>query len=281
MNLGDQQYELTDKQFGWVINHVKDRTGINLTESKRNLVYNRLASRIRLLRLDGFDDYFQLLESNKTEEFEEFLNAITTNVTSFFRENHHFEYLAEHAIPESMAVNAARKRIRIWSAGCSKGMEPYSIAMVLKENLPQHDPWDAKILATDLDTKVLAIARSGVYDDDVGDSISEERRRRFVLKGTGDNEGSIRMRRELQDMVSFRHLNLMEDWPVKGPFDVIFCRNVVIYFDRPTQEKLWSRFGALVRPGGYLIVGHSESMLGDHGFQPVGRTMYKKGTGDG
>ena len=278
MNLGEQQYELTDKQFGWVCKHVKDRTGINLTDSKRNLVYNRLASRIRTLGLEGFDDYFGIIETGTGgDELEEFVNAITTNVTSFFREIHHFEFLAETALPEALERNHKTKKLRVWSAGCSKGMEPYSIAMVLKECVPQN--WDIKILATDLDTKVLEVGRSGVYDDDVAESISAQRRQRFVLKGSGANKGKVRMRPELQQMITFRHLNLMEDWPIKGPFDIIFCRNVVIYFDRPTQNKLWNRFASLLHPGGYLLVGHSESMLGDADFTTVGRTVYKYGGG--
>ena len=275
MNLVEQQYELTDKQFGWVCKHVKDRTGINLTDNKRNLVYNRLASRIRTLGLEGFDDYFGVLEASQGNELEQFVNAITTNVTSFFRENHHFEFLAETAIPEAIERNQRSRRIRVWSAGCSKGMEPYSIAMVLLECLPKGHNWDVKILATDLDTKVIDVGRAGVYADDVVDSISAERLQRFAFRGTGQNKGKIRMRPELQEMISFRHLNLMESWPVKGPFDIIFCRNVVIYFDRPTQNRLWDRFASLLHTGGYLLVGHSESMLSDANFVSVGRTVYR------
>ncbi len=279
MNPG-REFQLSDQQFGWVCKHVKDRTGITLNDTKRNLVHNRLSSRVRSLGLADFDGYFALLDRADSEELEEFVNAITTNVTSFFRENHHFEFLRDTALPEAMARNAGRRRVRIWSAGCSKGMEPYSIAMVAKEVIPDNAGWDTKILATDLDTKVLQVGRSGVYGIEAAEAIGDDRLRRFVRRGRGANEGQIRMMPELQQMISFKHLNLMETWPLRGPFDVIFCRNVVIYFDRPTQATLWSRFAKLLAHGGYLFMGHSESMLGDATFEPIGRTMYRK-IGDG
>ena len=270
------EFELSDRHFAWVCSQVKERTGINLTPGKRNLVYNRLASRLRTLGLKDFNDYLALVERADSDEVENFVNAITTNVTSFFREDHHFEFLTGTAIPEVKAKNAAARRMRIWSAGCSMGMEPYSIAMVLRECFAENPPWDTRILATDLDTNVLATAAAGVYDEQAATGISDERLRRFVLKGKGNQEGKIRMRPELSSLITFRHLNLMEDWPITGPFDVIFCRNVVIYFDKETQAKLWTRYGALLRPNGYLIVGHSETVSNTEIFSSVGRTIYQK-----
>ena len=276
MSVSSSQFELTDSQFGWVCKQVKDRTGIHLTESKRNLVFTRLASRLRRLGLAGFDDYFELLEQQNTEEFEEFVNAITTNVTSFFREEHHFDFLRETALPEMLEKNKHRKRLRIWSAGCSLGMEPYSIAMVLRENVPTANGWDVTITATDLDTKVLETAAAGIYDEKILEAISEERRRKFVYKGTGSKAGRVKMRPEISSLISFHHLNLMAPWSFDQGFDIIFCRNVVIYFDRETQIRLWARFGELLPQGGYLFVGHSESMLGTGDFEPAGRTIYRK-----
>ena len=275
MDLDSKEFELSDQQFGYICQQVKERTGINLTSGKRNLVYNRLASRLRGLGLDTFDDYFAILKTGNSDEVEQFVNAITTNVTSFFREEHHFVFLAERL--KEIAANAkGRPRIRVWSAGCSKGMEPHSIAMVMAETLGDLRRFDVKILATDLDTKVLEQGASGVYDEDVLDGISAERTRRFVLKGKGARAGKVRIRPELTGLITFRHLNLMESWPVRGPFDLIFCRNVAIYFDRPTQSRLWQRFGELLKPEGHLIVGHSESVLETSTFRPLGKTTYQK-----
>ena len=274
----DAEYSLSDKQFGWVCDQVKNRTGINLTESKRSLVYNRLASRLRLLGLENFDDYFSLVEDDG-DEVEQFVNALTTNVTSFFREPHHFEFLEQTVLPEAIERNRGSQKLRIWSAGCSLGMEPYSISMVLEEFLAAHKGWDAKILATDLDTQVLKVGSEGIYKESDTTGISNERKRQFVLRGKGEQEGFIRMRKELRSRISFRHLNLMQPWPMSGPFDVIFCRNVVIYFDRETQANLWNRYAQLLHPGGYLIVGHSESVNSPANFESAGRTIYRRGGG--
>ena len=272
MSAVESEFEFSDNQFEWVCQQVKERTGIHLTESKRNLVYNRLASRIRRLGIGSFNDYFKVVEESGSDEIEQFVNALTTNVTSFFRELHHFEFLTGTVIPQLRK----KRRIRIWSAGCSTGMEPYSIAMVLRQNLSENELLDLKIIATDLDTTVLETAANGIYPDKVAESIGPERLRQFVFKGKGKQAGNVRMRPELQKLITFRHLNLMAEWPFSEPFDVIFCRNVVIYFDKETQKNLWRRYSQLLVPSGYLFVGHSESITGQADLQLVGRTIYQR-----
>lgn len=272
-----KEFVLSDQEFAWVCRQVKARTGIHLTDAKRNLVYNRLAGRLRHLGIPTFAEYFELLGALESDEIEQFVNALTTNVTAFFRERHHFEFLADEGLPRIIERNRSNRRIRIWSAGCSSGMEPYSIAMVVREIL-QHAPgWDIKILATDLDTKMLQLGREGVYEAAALQGISEARLRRFVLRGINGQAGLVRMRPELKELVSFRHLNLMNPWPITGPIDAIFCRNVVIYFERETQQAIWRRFHSVLGEEGYVFIGHSESMLGNPSFRALGRTIYQKG----
>lgn len=272
----DREFNLNTNDFDHIRREVKSRIGISLSPGKRDLVYNRLAARLRKRGVSSFKEYFDLLGREDGDELESFVNALTTNVTSFFREIHHFEFLAKTALPEAMRRNAQSRRLRIWSAGCSSGQEPYSIAMVLAEVLRGHSNWDPRVLATDIDTDVLGLAREGIYREDRTDGISNERLKNFFLRGKGEYEGLLRVRPDIGQMISFRQLNLMENWPMKGPFDVIFCRNVVIYFDKQTQERLWERYASLLAPGGYMIVGHSESIMGTNRFGLVGRTIYKK-----
>ena len=274
-SVDNREFVFSDSDFGWVRGHIEDRTGIHLPETKRSLVYNRLSSRLRTLGLTSFRDYLALLQRDDSGESEQFVNAITTNVTAFFRESHHFEFLANTVLPEAFARNRSR-RIRIWSAGCSTGMEPYSIAMVVREVTPTGEEWDIKVLASDVDTRVLEMGAQGVYSEERSSGISDERRKRFVYRGVRAQTGHIKMRPELQSLISFRYLNLVEPWPMQGPFDAIFCRNVVIYFQRPTQDQLWSRFASLLRSNGYLFVGHSETVLRSASLRSVGRTIYQK-----
>mgnify|MGYP001013569799 FL=1 len=226
-----------------------------------------------------FDDYCRLLETGGEDnpELGEFVNALTTNLTSFFREQHHFEFLGRELLPALMRERSlSARRIRIWSAGCSTGEEPYSIAMVVRETLPSVG-WDAKILATDLDSNVLATAQRGVYDEARIKDLPEARARRWFQKGRGTQSGQVRVAPDLQDMIVFRRLNLMLDWPMSGPFDVIFCRNVVIYFDKPTQRTLFERFADLLTERGHLFVGHSESLFKvTDRFAPLGKTIYRR-----
>jgi len=274
--------ELKDAEFNFISHVVAENAGIILGPSKRQLVQGRLARRIRELGLPSFAAYCDLVRDSGPEELVALINALTTNVTAFFRENHHFEALAEWMLTEAMARNSASRRLRIWSAGCSSGEEPYSIAMTVAERLPQGEKWDLKILATDIDSDVLAAASRGAFQVDRLAGISDARRQRWLVKGTGPNAGWAKVRDELKSMVTFKPLNLMGDWPMRGSFDVIFCRNVMIYFDQPTRDRLVKRFAALLPEGGCLCIGHSESIhAGAAPLRLVSRTIYRKGEGAG
>lgn len=270
-----REFSFSDKDFSRVQKMVYDFAGIDLNDSKKNLVYNRLSKRIRFLELNSFHDYLNYVEKTGEEEFVHLINAITTNLTFFFRENHHFEYLANNVIPSLIKKNAATKKIRIWSAGCSTGEEPYSIAITLKEAVPAG--WDAKVIATDLDTNVIHTGQTGVYPIDRLKGVSEERKKRWFLKGSGSNAGMARVKQELQQIIDFNQLNLMDEWRFKDKIDVIFCRNVVIYFDKPTQSKLFNRYADLLSQDGHLFIGHSESLykICDR-FELLGQTIYQK-----
>lgn len=272
-----REFTFTNSDFERIRALVYERAGIHLSETKSNLVYGRLSRRLRVLQLASFDDYLSYLQQHEETELTEFLNSITTNLTSFFRENHHFEALRNHVLPELMIVRRAARRLRLWSAGCSTGEEPYSLAMVLSEVLLDQPGWDVKLLATDLDTDVLETARAGTYAEDRVRAVSRERLRRFFLRGAGANAGNVQVVAELRRLIAFNQLNLMETWPMRGPFDVIFCRNVVIYFDKPTQAGLFDRFADILSDEGTLFVGHSETLnkVTDR-FELVGQTMYRK-----
>ncbi|TVQ70908.1 MAG: protein-glutamate O-methyltransferase CheR [Chromatiaceae bacterium] len=266
------EYEFTDRDFRFIARFIGDYAGIVLSEVKRDLVYGRLQRRLRALGLRRFSDYCELLENDDGEERELCVNALTTNLTSFFREPHHFDHLQKDLLPKLVRAHADR-RLRIWSAGCSTGEEPYSIAMVVAETVPAD--WDVRILATDLDTNVVATAAAGRYSADRVQGVSEARRRRWFLRGKGANQGMVRVRPELQELIRFRPLNLLEPWPVRGAFDVIFCRNVVIYFDKSTQKVLFDRFAGQMKPDGRLFIGHSETLhkVSDR-FRLLGNTIY-------
>jgi chemotaxis protein methyltransferase CheR len=210
-------------------------------------------------------------------EKEAFINAITTNTTSFFRESHHFEYLADKLLP-GLTKQQARPRLRIWSAGCSAGQEPYCIAMTLQEEMSAAASCpDVKILATDLDSNVLKTARRGIYPLEQVQNLPKERLRRWFSRGKGAQANKVRLASALREMISFNQLNLMHTWPMRGPFDIIFCRNVVIYFDKPTQKRLFDRYADMLTPGGHLFVGHSETLnqVSDR-FDLIGNTIYRK-----
>ena len=275
----EQEFEFTDRDFEFLRNIVTNHTGITLGGHKRQLVYGRLTRRLRQLGIATFDQYCAYVEQHLDDELGELVNAITTNLTSFFRENHHFEHLAGHALPDRMERAGLNRRLRLWSAGCSTGEEPYSIAMTVAETLGSNlSVWDTRILATDIDSQVLARATSGVYPDERIEGIAPGRQRRWFKRGTGVNAAKVKVVEDLQSLIAFRQLNLVDAaWPMRGPFDIIFCRNVVIYFDKPTQKKLFSRYADLLAPDGYLYVGHSESLHGTSDrFKLIGRTIYQK-----
>jgi chemotaxis protein methyltransferase CheR len=263
-----REFTFNAEHFRVISARVYEFSGIRLPEAKREMVYARLARRLRSLRLQSFDDYLRFLELEPAE-WEHCTNALTTNVTSFFRENHHFDVLAAHA--RSTANDA--EPFRVWSAGCSSGEEPYSIAMTLAETMPGGN---FEVIATDIDTQVLAHAHEAIYPLASVANLSAERQKRFFLKGSGRFEGRARVRRELGSKVAFERLNLMDrEWPLAGAFDAIFCRNVMIYFDKPTQRRLIERYWSHLKPNGLFFAGHAESLLdnGKH-FRLRGQTVY-------
>jgi chemotaxis protein methyltransferase CheR len=277
---GIADFELTDAQFHRIRALVREHTGISLSDAKRQLVYGRLSRRLRALKLDSFGEYIELLEQGVAAELEEFTNAITTNLTSFFREPHHFEYLASDVLPQIVARDDGVRRARIWCCAASTGEEPYSIAMVVREAATLLNGFDIKVLATDLDSAVLATAANGVYNAERLTSVGSARASRFFKKGSGAHAGKFRVQDELRNLITFKQLNLMHEWPVRGPFDAIFCRNVIIYFDKDTQRALFARMAALQRPGDILFLGHSESLyrVSDK-YELIGRTIYRRNDG--
>ena len=266
----EREFSFNDEHFRHISERIYRFSGIRLPEGKREMVYARLARRLRSLGIGSFDDYVRFLELEPAE-WEHCTNALTTNVTAFYREEHHFTVLAEHARERAVPGEP----FRVWSAGCSTGEEPYTIAMCLTDAIPGHD---FQVLASDLDTQVLASAREGVYQLASVLRLPEARQKRFFLKGKGRHEGRARVRPEIAAHVEFLRINLMDDeWPVEQGLDAIFCRNVMIYFDKPTQRRLIERYHALLRPAGLFFAGHAESLLdqGRH-FRLRGQTVYER-----
>ncbi len=273
----DKEFEFTREDFDYLRKLVTETTGIIADDDKYTLYYTRLARRVRKLGLKNFTEYRNYLNANKESELIELVNSVTTNLTAFFRENHHFEFLAETIVGK--AKKRGDRKIRIWSAGCSTGEEPYSIAITLAENIPDFKSWDIKILATDIDSNVVKKASGGVYEMARVDGMDKTRLKKFFKKGTGHNSGFVRVNPELRNMISFSQLNLLHQWPIKDTLDCIFCRNVVIYFDKPTKEKLVERYADLIMDDGYLFMGHSESLYkSTDRFKLLGKTIYQKVT---
>jgi chemotaxis protein methyltransferase CheR len=270
------EYALQDGDFRRITELVMATTGIVIGEKKRAFIHGRLGRRLRALGLASFSEYCRVLDGPDGDaERRVLVNAITTNHTSFFREPHHFEYMTKTLLPAILQKGSEHnRRLRIWSAGCSSGEEPYTIAMTLRDCPLSFSDWDIRILATDLDTNVLARAAAGVYDAERVQSIPPKLRQHYV---TLQSDGNGSMNPALRSLITFKPLNLLDEWPMRGPFDIVFCRNVVIYFDKPTQRALFDRYADMLRPGGWLIVGHSESLqnLSDR-FALVGRTIYRR-----
>lgn len=270
---------LSESDFDNICQLVIENTGISLGKSKQELVKRRFTPRLKQLGLPNFSSYISYMKGNREEELTNFCNAITTNLTSFFRENHHYEFLKETAIPAIQKRKGASDRsLRVWSAGCSTGQEAYCLAITLKTAIRDFGRWNVKILATDLDEKCLEVARSGIYKEKGLENIPTQSLDHYFHLPEGDKHGlSLQASSELKNMVTFKKLNLIHpNWPMKGMFDVIFCRNVFIYFDRPTQEKVISRYAALQSPGSYLCIGHSETIKvpSSSGYRLVGNTTY-------
>jgi chemotaxis protein methyltransferase CheR len=271
-----REFDFGNEDFEALRKLVKQLTGINLSDQKRELVYGRLARRLRALQLQSFAEYRHLLAHDGGKEIAQFCNAITTNLTAFFREPHHFDYLREQVLAP-MANSGTSRRLRIWSAGCSTGEEPYSLAMTILETLPDVRRWDVRILATDLDSDVLERGRRGVYTEERFKNMTLQRRSRF-FRERRDREGvSFEAAPELKSLITFKQLNLMHALPMRGPLDAIFCRNVVIYFDKDTQRDLFARVAQLQSSGNLLFLGHSESLFKvSEQYALIGKTVYRR-----
>ncbi|MDH5630051.1 MAG: protein-glutamate O-methyltransferase CheR [Gammaproteobacteria bacterium] len=272
-SLVDKEFVFTQQNFDQVVKLINDLSGICLTERKVDMVYSRLARRIRLHGLNDFDSYLAFVSDNQEEQVN-FINSLTTNLTHFFRENHHFEYLKNTYFPEMFKNN--QRKIRFWSAGCSTGEEPYTLAMLWHKLQDKPKYADFKILATDLDTNVLDSCRQGIYSDDKLKPVGSEYRG-FFKHTSVCKPDEKQINPKLQEIIFFKQLNLMDEWPISGPLDLVICRNVLIYFDKPTQKRLVERFTELIRPGGCLMLGHSENLSADKAaLKAIGKTIYRK-----
>jgi chemotaxis protein methyltransferase CheR len=271
-----REFAFSDADFRGLAQLAYEHAGIALADSKRNLVYSRLSRRLRVLGMSTFQEYRQYL-AESDREIESFINSISTNHTKFFREAHHFDHFRTHvAVPFVQAgYRSSDRRLRIWSAGCSTGEEPYTISVVLKREIRDIENQDVRLLATDIDTDVLSKAARGEYPVSAVEDVPKTYRDYFE---PADDEGTtVVMSEALRSLIVFNRLNLMEQWPFHGLFDAIFCRNVMIYFDAATKANLVQRFTQQIKPGGWLYIGHSESLIGSHpGLQLVGRTVYRR-----
>ncbi len=265
--------ELTDRQFKKISRLVYELCGINLKEGKQALVRARLMKRLRVLKLESFDAYIQYIESKAGHhELSFMVDVMTTNKTNFFREPEHFRYLCDHILP-GLRV----RRMRFWTAACSSGEESFSLAMLLREHVYDIDRKDIKILATDISMRMLEKARDAVYTEELIRDVPPLLLQKYFVKFQKEGNKYYRVKDSIRAMVQLGWLNLMDPWPMKGPFTVIFCRNVMIYFDRPTQQRLINRFWELLEPGGHLFVGHSEGLSAvKHSFKYVRPAVYQK-----
>lgn len=272
--LVDPAAELSAAQFSHISEMLYQLCGISLQGGKEGLVKARLSKRLRALGFSGFDQYLNHVEGDATgRELVTMIDALTTNKTSFFRDAPHFDVLRTAIIPEARAQGG----LRLWSAGCSSGEEPYSLGMTLKETCSDAELSGARILATDISTRVLDRARSGVYDEEMVQDVPPALHQRYFHPAQTAPVRTYQVNDDVRRLVRFARLNLMETWPMRGPFDAIFCRNVMIYFDKPTRERLVARFHTLLRPGGYLFVGLSESLNSlTHSFHYVQPAAYQK-----
>lgn len=271
-----REFAFSDSDFRALAQFAYEHAGIALADSKRNLVYSRLSRRLRSLGLSSFRQYRDYLAANSSE-LEGFLNAISTNLTKFFREAHHFDHFRSHVAAAFAQAGGSCRRLRVWSAGCSTGEEPYSIAVVLKHEVDAVHRHDVRILATDIDTDVLGKAARGLYPASSLGDVPKSYWEYFEPLDSDGKNGNVLISEAVRSLIAFRRLNLMDAWPFGGKFDAIFCRNVMIYFDAPTKAALVERLTQKLVPGGWLYIGHSESLLGAHpGLQLAGRTTYRR-----
>lgn len=274
-SLVEGDFAFTTEDFRQIAQTLHAHAGIVLNDTKAALVYSRLAKRLRMLGLQSFRDYCRLIEGvDGVDERQAMVAALTTNVTRFYREPHHFEDLARTLRPDLVERARQGGRVRLWSSACSTGQEAYCMALTVLETLPEAADLDVRILASDIDPNVLATAKEGVYPQEALDAVPTAQRRWFEAV----EAGQARVREQVRRLVSFRELNLLEPWPMRGRFDVVFCRNVAIYFDEPTQVDIWSRIAGVLSPGGRLYIGHSERIHGEAArvLRPVGLTIYER-----
>jgi chemotaxis protein methyltransferase CheR len=270
------EFTLTERDFRAIAGMLRQDAGITLPDGKTTLVYSRLAKRLRALGLPGFSDYVALLQHPEgAEERQNMMRALTTNVTRFFREPHHFEHLRTAVLPPLLAAAKAGGRVRLWSAACSNGQEPYSLGLTILDLMPNAADLDVRILASDIDTDMVMAGRAGHYDAEALTPVPAPLRSRWFRPAADGLEAGPELRR----LVQFRELNLVGGaWPMRSGFDAIMCRNVAIYFDADTQAQVWSRFAPLLAPGAHLYIGHSERLSGPAaaGFVPAGTTIYRR-----
>ncbi|HEX3501810.1 MAG TPA: CheR family methyltransferase [Xanthobacteraceae bacterium] len=273
-NQAQREFDFSEADFQALSKIAYEHAGIMLPEAKKNLLYGRLSRRLRSLGLSSFEDYRQYLKENSGEELQLFINALSTNHTKFFREQHHFEHFVSDVVAPFLRAHPTGGRLRVWSAGCSSGEEPHTIALILHAEIKDLASRDVRILATDIDTDVLRKAAQGIFSAEAVSAVPAKYRAPLA-KADGDN---VAIDRKVCSLISFGHLNFMDDrWPMRGPFEAIFCRNVMIYFDGPTKTKLVDRFTDLLRVGSWLYIGHSESLLGSHPrLKLAGRTIYRR-----
>jgi chemotaxis protein methyltransferase CheR len=270
-----REFEFSEADFQALSKIAYEHAGIMLPEAKKNLLYGRLSRRLRTLGLPSFEEYRQYLKENSAEELQLFINALSTNHTKFFREQHHFEHFVSDVVAPFLAKHPTGGRLRIWSAGCSSGEEPHTIALILAAEIKDLASRDVRILATDIDTDVLRKAAQGIFSTEAVSAVPAKYRGPLSKVEGSDN---FAIDRKVCSLISFGHLNFMDDrWPMRGPFDAVFCRNVMIYFDGATKTKLVDRFTDLLRVGSWLYIGHSESLLGSHPrLKLAGRTIYRR-----
>ncbi len=269
---------LTDQEFQLFKDLIYKEVGISLDSPKKTLLVSRLGKRLRELGLPTYQAYYdRVCGKGGEEELTKLLDLVSTNKTDFFREQVHFDFLRDRVLPDVQKT----RTLRVWSSASSSGEEPYSIAMTLWDALPDIGKWDIKILASDISTRVLAKAASGMYEEERVNQLPKDLVRRHFLCGKGPQTGQFKVRPDVAKLVAFRRINLMDPtFPIRSLLDVIFCRNVMIYFDRPTQAKLMEKFFRYLRPGGYLFIGHSESLQWiEHRFTYLQPTIYQKPLG--
>lgn len=264
---------ISDQDFSEIVRITLDASGISIDDSKRPMIYSRFSRRLRDLKLESFSEYVELLRDTESDEYTNFINTVTTNLTYFFREPHHFEFLENEALPALMQRNRQSKKLRVWSSACSSGQEAYSIAMTLAL-IPKIGDWATKILATDIDTEVVGHCAKGLYKPEALRGLSPEQQSRWLR---GDDSGAWLVQDELRKLVVSKQLNLFSNWPFRKDVDVIFCRNALIYFDEAHQTKLLKRFAEYQTPGAYLFLGHSESIKSTSlPYRRVSNTVYER-----